>query len=464
MEPDPLQLRKIKDDFTNLIRREFPGGLTPGSIIDRKKLARLFQDHLPFSSHADYEDEASITALCKEFCIPVGKKFYAVSPAARCNLAKILEELHSSLRNTIYFICLYNKYAQGLQGIDINSPQILSACINKFFSVSVNEEYFCFHPLETPEMEVLRIFGESIIVTPESIGERLPFIPVDIVRKILADSGRFIAQKNDTLISKAALEFDEEEFEKALAETRAQINETGYMPLKLLKFPCTQELNPGIPRETILTAFAEKLSDKELERHAQFIRCKNAPSLPSIITEFCRNADSFSYDELKEKFGIDGVSIRNWIGLAQKSAIQVDKEHFVNRDKIEFDVQKIDATLLDLTGGKPFTILSFTEFALLPPVHGYPWNSHLLQSFCIHASEIFSLSQPACNNSCIGIIFRKDSAKNSDYSSLVVKIALEDGISPDFISMKRYIEKKGIFANKRDYTINNLIVAMRNIQ
>lgn len=175
-------LQEIRNHFSYIIRTEFTGGITPSSIIDRKKFGRLFSEYFPFPFPADYEDEASITNLCNEACIPLGKKFYAVAPETRTKLDEILSELRAS-SNTIYFDCLYKKYSEILREFGINSPQILAGCINKFFSFNGDENYFCFRPLYTISMEALPFFPEKTVIGPENMAESLPFIPVEKTRE-----------------------------------------------------------------------------------------------------------------------------------------------------------------------------------------------------------------------------------------------------------------------------------------
>lgn len=454
--------RIIRIFFSDLVRSEFPGGIIPSSIIDRKKFAKLFQESFPFPFPVNYEDEQSITALCQTECIPAGKKYYAIAKKAKAELTKILDDLAASGRNAIYYENLYKSHAHVLFNLGIGSPLILAGCIKKLFSYKCADEYFCFNDSETVAIEAMRVLKDEIQLTPATFAKYLPFIPWEIAHKALLATGEFLPQKNDLLIRKSSIEFDEAELEKAFAETRKQIAETGYMPIKSVNLSQTQMANLDMPAEAIMTAFIDQLAPEGYEKRGPYIRKSNSESIAKMITSFCEQAEHFTYSELKDRFNVDTSKLPQLPWYAQRSAFQIDQENFVNKNSIKMDWLAIDRTLSELKDDNPFTLLSFSDFSLLPPIANFTWNHYLLQSFFIHASTYFCYKQPAHNNSCIAIIYKKGLFNNLNYTALAAKIALNDFVVPEFNTVSEYIIKKGIYSQKRSYAINNLVTAIQS--
>lgn len=176
MGPESELHNIAREAIVETIRRAFPGGIMPSSIIDRKKFARLCLESIPFPFPVNYEDEAALAALCQAECIAVGKKFYALSAAALDRVDEILDRLYSAGCNSIYFDKLYNHHAQELLNLGIGSPLILAACVNRRFAC--DSDFFSFDDIENITAEAGRAVNGEAIITQELLEKRLPFHPL----------------------------------------------------------------------------------------------------------------------------------------------------------------------------------------------------------------------------------------------------------------------------------------------
>lgn len=450
-------LERFSHKFVDFIRKNFPGGIAPASIIDRKKFARLLDEPFP-DNDEDYE--AALARLVNATCVQVGKKFYAVSPEFGQNLKNILGKLKSKGVCHVYYDLFFARHADRLRAWGVMSPKILAACVQKYFSFAGEDDFFRLQDAETLISELLRLCSNRLLLTQDELAALCPFIPQEIAANALVSSGNFCQLKSGQLFSAANLKFEENEFANLAAHVRNEVKTQGYIPVKELAFPYTQEIYPDVPREGLLCAFEEKLQPYGLEKYGQFIKSKNGMHITGLIKQFCRERDEFSLDQLKEVFGDVLCHLTSLPILLLKIAIQIDKNNFIALDKISFPYKEIDNLLESVVGAKFFSILSFQSFNLLPSVSPYKWTPYLLQSFCLHASKIFGVIRPAPNYSCIGIIYNKKEFKKPDYQELAAKLAINNNIIPDFYALKCYLEDAGIYKNAKYSTINSIIINM----
>lgn len=450
-------LERFSHKFVDFIRKNFPGGIAPASIIDRKKFARLLDEPFP-DNDEDYE--AALARLVNATCVQVGKKFYAVSPEFGQNLKSILGKLKSKGVCHVYYDVFFARHADRLRAWGVMSPKILAACVQKYFSFAGEDDFFRLQDAETLISELMRLCSDRLLLTQDELAALCPFIPQEIAANALVASGNFCQLKSGQLFSAANLKFEENEFANLAAHVRNEVKTQGYIPVKELAFPYTQEIYPDVPREGLLCAFEEKLQPYGLEKYGQFIKSKNGMHITGLIKQFCRERDEFSLDQLKEVFGEAVISLRHLPELLQKTVGQISKDRFVSLELLEFDVEKTDCTIKELSKNKPFSLLSFDSLNLLPPIPHYVWNHYVLQSYFFHTSKVFKIVRPAPNNACIAIVYMPATVSNIDYQKLAASIAVNNGVVPTVDILCKFLHEKGLYGNIRSSTVNSIIQHM----
>lgn len=438
-----------RDIFYSLVKKHFRGGFNPASIIDRKKFARLAE-----STPAASWDEAALSRAGEETCVRVGDKFYAVGADAEAFLQNLFIYLERGDFGAVFYEPLFREYAAQFLEMGVASVEVLKSFLARF-PLACEDDFLLLRDESVRDEIARKLAGEIYVPTPR-IAEIFPFIPAEVV-KIFAKKLNFSVFRN-SLLAFDKFEFIENEWERELKRVAADIKEKDYSFLNEIDMSETRSLHDDIPEAVFKEILNLRLMEKGLRiRGPAIVPAGGGATLTEMTRDYCKRADNFSFASLLEEFG-DGIkTIRHLPEIAQKAAIQIDSEHFVNPSKVYFDTDATDKILRELIPAGVSSVLAFSSFSLLPPANDYEWNGFLLQSYCVHSSERFGLIQPAPNNAQIGIIYDKEKFNSPDYHKLIAAMALIDKMTPDPENVSKYLSDNKFFFNVRKSAVLKII-------
>lgn len=465
MGETPDLLNVVREVFFELVRKNFPGGVNPSSIIDRKKISRLFPQCLCAGLSDYFADKETILNLAKSECVPVGEKFYAIDSAAKEFFTHVFAQLQDQGINAVSYKRLFAKYDQQLRLFGISSPEILAGYIQSALSLPCAESFFRLNPAESIDSEIQNRLSNRDYVPYGELPALFLFIEEDLVVEVALRHGDFRKLKNEALFRASSLRFEEDEWQRELQKIRKNVRDNGFASLESLDLTQSYDKYPDLPEDAFRVALEEELDAANLYiKGPTIIERGSDNSLSGLIRQFCRKAKHFSIHDIESEFNVNLKTLNYLMDALQNNAIQIDQDNFVSTKGVYFDVAATDELIAELSQGQPATVLSFSSFSLFPAFSDYTWNHYLLQSFCIHASRVFSLVRPAPNNARIGIVFDKERYKNKKYYELAAIRALYDKVHPEQQSLAIYLKKNGFFERLRYSAVDGILALMIGVK
>lgn len=445
--------------FHTTVQKAFPHGFQPAVAMDRKKFVNSWSA-LGFGKFpGDVNYEGPFLDIAKKVCFSADRKYYAFTSEARFAIQSLLSEAKQKGYNTIYYTTFYHTYQNILEEAGVVNDRYLSAALYKYFpDVDCSREYFRLDGKISPETELLELFREKCAMRIDEVQEARPLLPEFFLLQTLKNSRRFISYGGYLFIAPAYIKIDNYEVAKAVSEIAERLEKKDYAPSSDWKLPNTIAENPEVPLEALIRILCArhfpgyKLTDTGLLCRPGF-KLKTS----DIIRNFCLENDKFSLSDIVYhvyKF-MPRIAMNQVIAIAQATAVQVGEKEFVNLDYLDLDIDAIDNALMRIAGDFPISIQHVPDLFSLPAIEGYPWNLHLLASYCLNKSKCFFLARLSANNSLFGII-APERFRNLDYYVLSAVIAVQHGVEPEEGAIKKFIFNHGLVAKKREGYISEI--------
>lgn len=168
--------------------------------------------------------------------------------------------------------------------------------------------------------------------------------------------------------------------------------------------------------------------------------------IKQLYQDFCRERKTFTFDELDDFRRKINQSYIDYSAVFDIS-LRVNKNIYIRRDLINFDVEKIDNAISNYCIGNYISfldVISYREF----PSSNYPWNTYLLEGFVYSESNKFKLLNKAFNREKpIGAIVKKTSRYNT-FDDVVIDILDDNNITDKEYAFAYLLENDYIFTKK----------------
>lgn len=173
------------------------------------------------------------------------------------------------------------------------------------------------------------------------------------------------------------------------------------------EMPIFLENNAYLSSLGIRNAVSRKLSQRYSFESA-IISPKSSPlDTSGVFRMYAKHHDTFTADEIYQ-FAREFGSVIYYDALALES-IRVNKDLFVSKEMISFDVDAIDYAISTYFSGEYVLMKDMDSFLVFPGV-GYTWNQFLLESFINGYSNNYKLINNGYSRSIVpGVIVKKDS-------------------------------------------------------
>lgn len=181
-------------------------------------------------------------------------------------------------------------------------------------------------------------------------------------------------------------------------------------------------------------------------------------SMADVYAEFARDHEVLSVDELSD-MSREMNTVIYWESVLGEM-IRVSATELVRKDKIKFDVEKVDEILEGMCQGDYIPLPDVNLFLYFPNV-GYQWNSYLLESYLFSCSKEFHLLHSSfIKTGVYGAMVRKD-ASVQDYRSLLVDVLSKSNALGSNREALQYIVDKGFQQRRRYEGIETVIQEAR---
>jgi len=405
----------IVDKLTNIISTRFTNGYRIGSLIELKRFRSFAAKDLDVQITLTDEELNCYIEVCG--MIYEGK-VYAVSTGTKERIRKLVEKYFAEGAQAIFFAEIYSKNENWLFEASVVSEDMLTDILRRLFpELKFTRTYFGIidvPALNALESEILRVWGDDILLTYNQLAERLRYIPFDRIKYALGQNSDFIWSSAETFSHISRIDITNEEREAIREAVERECNIRGYASITDLPFEEIKERNYELSVSAVHNAvYRICLSDKFDKKGKIVTRKGDVRDAQTIIKEYCRAIDRCSLNDLlsyeKELTG----EVHHWASMEAGNAIlvRIDKDTYVADRYVHFDANATDRVIGLFVKGDHLPLKSFTTFGLFPDC-GQMWNLFLLESYCRRFSQKFRFDAPAVNSRNAGAVIRKSCGMN----------------------------------------------------
>ena len=463
-KPEPVKI--IRPEFVEecsvILQNTFPHGMHRGSVIDRNRFCRKYEE---LTGNRPSDDDIDVLwEACVSIGIVIQDKVFPLSEETKLFVRSIIDRLVSSGVRQGYFSVVFENNQQALSDYGIGSTDVFAGVIQKLYPEFVcNSSYFCTDRAVSTEGEIVRVLNEMGSLTSDEIQMLLPGIPKDRIIQVCRSSNQ-IVKDEDRFLPLEQLQFDERDVELSSTNIKKHIKEREYAFLREIEIGNSMLLNCGISESALQHALFQKYLSLEYDVNRGLISAKgNSLSVSKVLSAFCEEQISFTLTEINSlATELNGRESNQGIVIAQRVAIQIDSERFVQRSQLDFDIDGIDNALSEIVTSELFPIQHITSFISFPAVSGYSWTYQLLASYCRMVSERFTILEPPASNMCNGLIARKDAGFEGYYPA-VAKMALKDNVLPNYEAVGNYAIQTGLLSRRRSSALETIISEMKKL-
>lgn len=453
------------EKLTQILSIRFPNGYrldSPIELVRFKSFATEILDEEIVLSDEELKKHISACGITYD------GKVYALSVQAENRIKELAEEYFTAGAQAIFFAEFYAKNETWLFESSIVSEEMLSSILSRLFhNLSFTRTYFGYTSASVSnvlEHEILRVWGDDVLLTYEQIAERLQYIPIERIRSTLGQNKDFIWHSVGTFSHISRIYINDEERDAIRQAITQECNNRGYVSLVNLSTEEIEARNSDLSITAVHNAiFRICLSDK-FDNHGKIVTRKgDTLDALSIMKEHCRTIDKCSLDDLfnyeKELTG----SVNRWIPMEAGNTVlvRIDKDTYVSDKYVSFDPDAVDAAIEMFITDNYLPLKSFTTFGTFPDC-GQTWNLFLLESYCRRFSKKFRFDSLSINSQNIGAVIRK--TFNFKYIETMADAVVKARVPFTDNDLGEFLLNSGYIGRKRASVLSEVIDKAKVIQ
>ena len=443
--PIPALDQAVVEQLTNVLSSHFTNGYRLNSPIEMARFRSFAAEDLDEEIKLTEEELKSYIAACGT---TFDGKIYTVSAQAKERIKGLAEDYFADGAQAIFFAEFYTKNENWLFEASVVSEDMLIDILRRLFpKLSFTQTYFGYTDASifaAMEGEILRVWGDNVLLTYGQLTERLRYIPLERIKSALGQNSDFIWSSVDNFSHVSRIEITDEERQVVHEAAVRECNARGYVSITDLPFGEVEERNYELSITAVHNAvYRICLSDKFDKKGKIVTRKGEVIDALTIMKEYCRTIDKCSLEDLltyeKELTG----EIHRWIPMEAGNTVlvRIDKNTYVADRYVHFNADIIDEAIGLFVKGDYLQLKSFTTFGAFPDC-GQTWNLFLLESYCRRFSRKFRFDTPSVNSRNAGAVIRKSCGM--DYTEIMtdavanVDIPLKDTVVGKFLYESGY--------------------------
>lgn len=388
-------------------------------------------------------------------------KVYVISAQTEDRIKDLAEQYFAAGAQAIFFAEFYAKNEMWLFEASIVSAEMLPGILSRLFhSLLFTKTYFGHTDVSVSivlENEILRVWGDDVLLTYEQIAERLQYIPIKRIRSTLGQNKDFIWNSIETFSHISKIYIGDDECEAIRQFITKECNNRGYVSLVNLSTEEIEARNSNLSITAVHSAiFRICLSDK-FDNHGKIVTRKgDIRDALSIMKEHCRTIDKCSLKDLfnyeKELTG----SINRWISMEAGNTIlvRINRDTYISDKYLYFDSDTLDGAIEMFITDNYLPLKSFTTFGTFSDC-GQAWNLFLLESYCRRFSKKFRFDSLSVNSQNIGAIIRK--SFNFKYIEIMADAVVKAGVPFTDSEVGKFLLNSGFIGRKRASVLGEVI-------
>jgi len=448
----------VIDKLVQILSKHFANGLRINSPIELARFRSFAAEDWGEEILPPDEELKSYIAGCGT---TFDGKVYAVSAQTKERIRELVEEYFADGARAIFFAEFYAKNENWLFGASVVSEDMLIGILRMLFpKLSFTQTYFGY--IDTSvfavlESEILRVWGDDVLLTYKQLAERLQYTPLDRIKSALGQNGNFIWSSVEIFSHVSRIDITDEERgairEVAVRECKAH----GYVSITDLPFGEIKERNYELSITAIHNAvYRICLSDKFDKKGKIVTRKGDVFDALSIMKEYCRTIDKCSLDDLLnfEKELTGEVHRRIPMEAGNTILVRIDKYTYVADRYVHFNTDMIDEVIELFVKGDYLPLKSFTTFGAFPDC-GQEWNLFLLESYCRRFSRRFRFDTPSVNSRNAGAVIRKSCRLN--YTEIMIDAVANADIPLKSTVVGRFLHENGYTGRSTTAKVGEII-------
>jgi hypothetical protein len=453
----PLDSSIIKR-LVGVLSTHFSNGYRLNSPIEMKRFrsfaAEDLGEELTFS---DKELNAYIAACGTKF----EGKVYVVSTDAKERIRELAEDYFADGAQAIFFAEFYAKNGDWLFEVSVISEDMLIDILRSLFpKLSFTQTYFGYTDASvfaTLKSEILRVWNGDVLLNYDQLAERLPYVPLERIKRALGQNGDFIWNSVETFSHISQIEITNDEREAIRATAIRECSASGYVSITDLPFGEIEDRNYELSIAAVHTAIYHICLSDRFDRKGKIVTRKgDVLDALAIMKEHCRSIDRCSLDDLlnfeKELTG----EIHRWIPMEAGNSIliRIDKETYAADRYVCFDAEKIDEAIELTVKGNYLPLKTFTTFVAFPYCE-QTWNLFLLESYCRRFSRKFRFDTSSVNSRNVGAVIRK--SYDMDYTEIMADAVANADVPLNEAAVGRFLLDSGYTGRSTNAKVTEII-------
>ena len=388
-------------------------------------------------------------------------KVYAISADTKKRIKELVEEYFLSGAQVIFYSEFYSKNENWLFEASVISEDMLVGILRRLFSkLSFTQVYFGYTDASVAavlESEILRIWGDDILLSNNQFTERLRYIPPDRIKQALTQNRDFIWSGEKSFTHVDRIEITDEERQAIREVTKRECDAHGYVSIVELPFGEIKQRYNELSDTAVQKAVYRICLTDEFDKKSKIVTRKgDVYDAFTIMKEYCRTIDKCSMDELlnfeRELTGEDNGSISKKAGNA--ILVRVDNDTYVAEKYVNFDTYEIDKAIGLFVQGNYLPLKSFTTFGAFPDC-GQTWNLFLLESYVRRFSLRFRFDTPAINSRNAGVIIRKSCSM--DYTEIMIDAVANSNVALERSAVAKFLHDSGYIGRSTTSRVSEII-------
>lgn len=442
-----------------IIPETFPNGLRKSSQIARKKFNTLFKE----LSGYDFPENISLDELALTVGIEYEDKVYVPSKDTKKLIHDEVINAQSNGYGVIFYEEFYNAYALQLSTDCIFSADLLKRVMEQILpNMLFNKTYAAFSKENSLVKDIIYAYGKDTVLNYYEIKRRLPYADFYQIRLACSRNEKFVSMGDEVYALANKIHISEKDIENTKIGIEKDIKRNGFSMLNSVKVEESENLNPGIGAYALKTLLFDKyLSSLYSRRRSLITQAGTKIRMYDVMKDYCLEFERITVDEIESYEREVSGNFAYGLGAAFDSMVRIDKNTFVHRDLISFDIDAVDRAIALYAQNAICPIADIPSFTSFPYVEGYSWNVFLLDSFCSHYSKKYrSIGGPA-QKGIIGAIYPA-SMNYSNYSDLLARVAADSGLELTDEIISNYFSKHKYLLRKSN--INEVLAMAQEIR
>lgn len=453
--------------IVKVLSAHFSNGFRLNSPIELLRFRRFAAED--FGNEISITDEELIKSIssCGIF---FNGKVYVIGSEVETRIRNNIDLAVSSGVEIIYYSSFYKLHEECLLAGGVISEKMLKEVLSKMYPKYMYKmKYFSPKMGNSTELakikrEILRVWGSDVTLNYEQLTERLPFIPIEKIKYVLAQNSEFVWNSTRVYTHISKVDVTSEEIIAISNYVDVSCQRDGYVSLSDVPLDGIAERNYELSLTAIQNAVFEIILSTKYNKRGKIITRKGDTfDALTIMKEYCCKLDKCTLQDLFDFERELTGELHYWIPMeaAYSVMVRIDKNCYVAEKYVHFDVGGIDSILDLFVTHEYLPLKSITTFAAFPYC-GQAWNLFLLESYCRRFSEKYRFEVLSVNSKNVGAIVRK--CCRLSYAQIMADAVAKSDIPLEKEVIEEFLYNNGYLGRRSYSKINELIEQAKAIR